>query len=94
MICSLPLLQVFLKGALPEIITGVRIAIGFGWTTLVAAELVAARTGLGQMILSASDFLATDVVILGIVVIGIIAYGLDILIRYLEKILVPWRGRV
>ena len=88
------LTQVILKGALPEIITGVRIAIGFGWTTLVAAELVAARTGLGQMILSASDFLATDVVILGIVVIGIIAYGLDILIRYLEKILVPWRGRV
>ena len=88
------LTQVILRGALPEIITGVRIAIGFGWTTLVAAELVAARTGLGQMILSASDFLATDVVILGIVVIGIIAYGLDILIRYLEKVLVPWRGRV
>ena len=88
------LTQVILKGAMPEIITGVRIAIGFGWTTLVAAELVAARRGLGQMILNASDFLATDVVILGIVVIGVIAYGLDIFIRYLEKILVPWRGKV
>ena len=88
------LTQVILKGAMPEIITGVRIAIGFGWTTLVAAELVAAETGLGKMILNASRFLETDVVILGIVVIGIIAYGLDILIRYLEKILVPWRGRV
>ena len=88
------LTQIILKGAMPEIITGVRIAIGFGWTTLVAAELVAARTGLGQMILNASDFLATDVVMLGIVVIGIIAYSLDIIIRYLEKILVPWRGKV
>lgn len=86
--------QIILKGAMPEIITGIRIAIGFGWTTLVAAELVAARTGLGQMILNASDFLATDVVILGIVVIGIIAYSLDILIRYIERILVPWRGKV
>ena len=88
------LTQVILRGALPEIITGVRIAIGFGWTTLVAAELVAARTGLGQMILNASDFLATDVVILGIIVIGIIAYSLDIFIRYVEKVLVPWRGKV
>lgn len=88
------LTQVILKGAMPEIITGIRIAIGFGWTTLVAAELVAARTGLGQMILNASDFLATDVVILGIVVIGIIAYSLDIFIRYIERILVPWRGKV
>jgi taurine transport system permease protein len=88
------LTQIILKGALPEIVTGVRIAIGFGWTTLVAAELVAARTGLGQMILNASDFLATDVVILGIVVIGIIAYSLDILIRYLEKVFIPWRGKI
>ena len=88
------LTQIILKGAMPEIITGVRIAVGFGWTTLVAAELVAARTGLGQMILNASDFLATDVVILGIVVIGVIAYSFDIFIRYLEKILVPWRGKI
>lgn len=88
------LTQVILKGAMPEIITGIRIAIGFGWTTLVAAELVAARTGLGQMILNASDFLATDVVILGIVVIGVIAYSLDIFIRYLEKVFIPWRGKI
>ncbi len=86
--------HVILKGAMPEILTGMRIGIGFGWTTLVAAELVAAQQGLGAMIQQASDFLVTDVVILGIVVIGGIAYLFDLLMRYLERLLVPWKGKV
>lgn len=86
--------QVILKGAMPEILTGMRIGIGFGWTTLVAAELVAAQQGLGAMIQQASDFLVTDVVILGIVVIGGIAYLFDLLMRYVERLLVPWKGKV
>ncbi|MCG8652942.1 MAG: ABC transporter permease subunit, partial [Pirellulales bacterium] len=67
--------HVILKGAMPEILTGMRIGIGFGWTTLVAAELVATEEGLGAMIMSASEFLVTSVVIMGIIVIGIIAYA-------------------
>ena len=51
--------------ALPDILIGMRIAIGFGWTTLVAAEMVAANVGLGQMVLNASNFLRTDIVIMG-----------------------------
>ncbi len=86
--------HVILKGALPEILTGMRIGIGFGWTTLVAAELVAAQAGLGAMIQQASDFLVTDVVILGIVVIGVVAYVFDLLMRFLERWLVPWKGHV
>jgi taurine transport system permease protein len=86
--------HVILKGAMPEILTGMRIGIGFGWTTLVAAELVAAQRGLGAMIQQASDFLVTDVVILGIIVIGGIAYLFDLLMRYLERLLVPWKGQV
>lgn len=85
--------HVILKGAMPEILTGLRIGIGFGWTTLVAAELVAAEAGLGAMIKSASDYLVTDVVIMGIIVIGVIAYLFDLLMRYLEKVLVPWKGK-
>src|SRR5207248_2788610 len=54
--------HVVIPAALPEILTGMRIAIGFGWTTLVAAEMVAATAGLGQMVLNASNFLRTDVV--------------------------------
>lgn len=79
--------QVILKGAMPEILTGMRIGIGFGWTTLVAAEMVAAEAGLGHMVLSAAEFLLTDVVIMDIVVIGIIAYLFDLLMRYIERLL-------
>ena len=70
--------HVVVPAAMPEILTGMRIAIGFGWTTLVAAEMVAATAGLGQMVLNASNFLRTDVVIMGIVVIGAVAYLFDL----------------
>jgi taurine transport system permease protein len=86
--------HVVLPSAMPDILVGMRIAIGFGWTTLVAAEMVAANVGLGQMVLNASNFLRTDIVIMGIVVIGIVAFAFDLLMRYLEKVLVPWKGKV
>jgi taurine transport system permease protein len=86
--------HVVLPAALPEILTGLRIAIGFGWTTLVAAEMVAATAGLGQMVLNASSFLRTDVVVMGIVLIGLIAWTFDLGMRALERRLVPWRGKV
>ena len=86
--------HVILPSAMPEILTGMRIAIGFGWTTLVAAEMVAATAGLGQMVLNASNFLRTDVVIMGIVVIGIIALVFDALMRKAEAVIVPWKGKM
>ena len=86
--------HVILPAALPDILVGMRIAIGFGWTTLVAAEMVAATAGLGQMVLNASNFLRTDVVVMGIIVIGIIAYLFDMLMRRLERWLVPWKGKM
>ena len=66
-----------------------RIAIGFDWTTLVAANV-----GLGQMVLNASNLPRTDIVVMGIVVIGIIAYLFDLLMRWVERKLVPWKGRM
>ncbi|MEK1852036.1 MAG: ABC transporter permease subunit [Phyllobacterium sp.] len=84
---------VILPSATPSILTGLRIALGTGWTTLVAAELVAATRGLGFMIQSAAQFLVTDVVIMGIFVIAIIAFILEIGIRRVERLLVPWSGR-
>ena len=85
--------HVILPAALPEILTGMRIGIGFGWTTLVAAEMVAARAGLGFMVLNAAEFLRSDVVIMGIVVIGALAYLFDLLMRRIEATFVPWKGR-
>lgn len=86
--------HVVIPAALPEILVGMRIAIGFGWTTLVAAEMVAASTGLGQMVLNASNFLRTDIVIMGIIVIGVVAYTFDLFMRWVERRLVPWKGRM
>jgi taurine transport system permease protein len=86
--------QVILRAAMPEIFTGMRIGIGVGWTTLVAAEMVAAHRGLGFMVLNAAEFLASDTVIMGIVVIGGFAFAFDLMLRYLEKILIPWKGKV
>ena len=74
--------------------SGMRIAIGFGWTTLVAAERVAANVGLGQMVLNAFNFLRTDIAIMGIIVIGVVAYMFDLLMRWVERKLVPRNGRM
>lgn len=86
--------HVVLPAALPDILTGMRIAIGFGWTTLVAAEMVAATAGLGQLVLNASNFLRTDVVVMGILVIGVVALLFDLLMRRIEGWAVPWKGRM
>ena len=88
------IIQVILKAAMPEIFTGMRIGIGVGWTTLVAAEMVAAHRGLGFMVLNAAEFLASDTVIMGIIVIGAFAFAFDLILRYLEKILIPWKGKI
>ncbi|MEQ8920686.1 MAG: ABC transporter permease subunit [Marinovum algicola] len=86
--------HIILPSALPEILTAMRIGIGFGWTTLVAAEMVAATKGLGYMVLSASQFLQTSTVIMGIIVIAAIAYAFDLLMRFIERKVVPWKGRM
>lgn len=86
--------HVVLPAAMPEILVGMRVSIGFGWSTLVAAEMVAANVGLGQMVLNASNFLRTDIVVMGIIVIGSVAYLFDLLMRWVEDKVVPWRGKV
>lgn len=85
---------VILPGALPEILTGIRIGLGVGWSTLVAAELIAATRGLGFMVQSAGEFLATDVVLAGIAVIAVIAFILEMGLRALQRRLTPWHGEI
>lgn len=85
--------HVILPNALPSILTGVRIGLGVGWSTLIAAELVAASRGLGIMIKTASDFLQTDIVVLGIFVIALVAIVFEWIVRLAEKLLVPWHGK-
>ncbi len=86
--------KVIIPNSLPEIFTGARVAMGVCWGTVVAAELVAAERGVGMMIMVASKFQLTDIVIVGIILIGIIGFLIDMGIRKLETLLVPWKGRV
>ncbi len=55
--------------------------------------VVAAQEGLGVMVLNAAEFLVTDVVVTGIVIIAMIAYLFDLFMRYVERLLVPWKGK-
>lgn len=83
---------VIVPGALPNILTGLRIGLGVGWSTLVAAELIAATRGVGFMVQAAGEFLATDVVLAGILVIALIAFTLELGLRALQRRLTPWHG--
>ncbi|GHL14282.1 hypothetical protein ECZU23_27250 [Escherichia coli] len=84
---------VILPGALPEILTGLRIGLGVGWSTGGGgADCRDARFGF--MVQSAGEFLATDVVLAGIAVIAIIAFLLELGLRALQRRLTPWHGEV
>lgn len=85
--------RVIFPGSLPEIFTGVRVAVGVGITMLVAAEMIATSDGIAWMSMSASEFLLTNVVMVGVLVMASLGYGLDSLIRVIESRIVHWRGK-
>ncbi|MCL6547459.1 MAG: ABC transporter permease subunit [Alicyclobacillus sp.] len=85
--------HVIFPSCLPEIFTGMRTAIGFTYTTLVAAEMVAAVSGIGWMVLNASNFLRSDIVFVGIIIMGITGVVIDWVFRQVERRVVPWKGR-
>jgi taurine transport system permease protein len=85
--------HVIFPSCLPDIFTGMRVSIGFTYTTLVAAEMVAATSGVGWMVLDASKFLRSDVIFMGNIVMGLTGIGLDRVIRVVEWRMVPWKGR-
>ncbi|HEX6446012.1 MAG TPA: ABC transporter permease [Streptosporangiales bacterium] len=85
--------KVTIPASLPGILVGVRIGSGMAWGTLVAAELIASTSGMGWMILQAGRYLDTRTIFAGIVVIAALAYLMDRVLRLIEAIVVPWRGR-
>lgn len=70
-------LWVVLPGALPAIVTGLRLAFGYSWRALIGAELIAVSSGLGYLILDAQELMRSDAVIVGILCIGVIGWLLD-----------------
>ncbi|MBV9457478.1 MAG: ABC transporter permease [Bradyrhizobium sp.] len=83
-------LYIYLPAAGPLILAGMRISLGFTYTVLVAAEIVAASSGIGWMIWDAAKFLLSDVVIMGLIVLGLTGVLLDLAMRAIAKLLMPW----
>lgn len=86
--------HVVLPACMPEIFTGLRTAVGVAYTTLVSAEMVAATSGIGWMVLDASKYLKSDVMFVGIIIMGITGILIDVGLRFIEKKLVYWKGYV
>jgi NitT/TauT family transport system permease protein len=85
--------RVLLRASWPGIVDNLRIGVGWAWTYLIVAELVAADQGIGHMILSASRFLQTDQIIAGIITIGILGLITDAIFRWLYRVLFPYAER-
>lgn len=77
--------EILLPGALPQIVAGIRIAAGFGWQSLIGAELIVGSSGLGYMIVQGESNLDAPVVLAGMVVIGVIGSLIDYLMLRLER---------
>lgn len=83
-------LQVILPGALPDILVGVRYALGFMWLTLIVAETISATSGIGYMAMTAREFMQTDIVVLAILLYALLGKLADTSARWLESRLLSW----
>ncbi len=86
------LVHTILPSVLPELSTGLRLAIGFAFTTVVAAETVNGLPGIGGLAWTTKSYQQTDIAVMSIIVIGLTAIVLDQLVKFMERRLIPWRG--
>ena len=84
--------RIMLPYAMADILVGMRIGLGYSWRAIIGAEMVAASTGLGHMILFAQQMSRTDKVIVGILVIGIVGYVTDRIFGALINIFLKGSG--
>jgi len=85
------ILQVVVPGALPAIMTGLRVGVMVAWMCVVASELIAASSGIGYLIMDARQLSQTDVVLVGMITIGVLGKVLDVVLKRLERRLVTWK---
>jgi NitT/TauT family transport system permease protein/sulfonate transport system permease protein len=83
--------DIIIPASLPVIFPGLRIALGVGWMCVVAAELIAAQSGLGYLIQQSRMLLQTQVVLTGMITIGIIGFVMNAGMIWLERRLIPWK---
>jgi ABC-type nitrate/sulfonate/bicarbonate transport system permease component len=87
------LIKVVIPGALPSIFTGMRVGMGIGWMTLVAAEFAGVKEGLGlgYMIMTARDIQRPDEIVAGMLVIGVIGLSINAGLRCMESFIIRWK---
>lgn len=85
--------KVYLPHALPHIFVGLKLGLGTSWMAVVAAELIAASSGIGYRLSDARSLMRSDVVIVCMIVIGIIGFIMDKLITALFGVLTPWEKK-
>ncbi len=78
-------LRVVVPASMPSVAVGLRVAFGTGWAAIIAAELVAAHTGLGFLIANGMDILRADMVLVGMIAIGVLGFLFDAAFRYLQR---------
>ncbi len=83
--------KLVIPGALPSIMTGLRIGIGSAWVCVVAAELIAADSGIGYLIMDARQLSQPEIVIVGMITIGLVGRIMDTLLQKIESQLIRWR---
>lgn len=83
-------LKIIIPGALPSIMTGVRLGIGNAWVCVVAAEMIGATSGVGYMLSDGRSLSRPDIVILGMLIVGIVGKLMDDLLRKLREKLITW----
>lgn len=86
--------RIVLPLTVPQLLVAVRVALGVSWATLVAAELIAAQTGLGALVQRNANFFRFENVYAGIILIGLCALVMDGLLRLVMVPLVRWQERV
>ena len=77
--------KIILPAALPSIVVGLRISFGTGWAAIIAAELVAAQSGLGYLIADGMEILRADLVLVGMMAIGIVGVVFDTIFRAIHR---------
>lgn len=82
--------HVIIPGALPSILTGMRVAIAVSWTTVIISEVLAVKSGLGYVLIDANDLFRLDVVISSMISVGVLGYLTDRLLAMLQGRLLHW----
>ncbi|HEY3423376.1 MAG TPA: ABC transporter permease [Negativicutes bacterium] len=85
--------RIILPSALPSVIMGMRLGFGYSWRALIGAELIAASSGIGYMIIDAEQISRPDIIVVGIITIGVCGYLIDYVFLKLTSWFMPWENR-